>query len=80
MVIVKCCRAGKYHAGVVSNCEDLEQCTVVAGRASGDLAHPLPYSPELHFNEFASAVADMKNSAAVSWWGYSVVMNYTVWW
>lgn len=26
------------------------------------LQHPLPYAPELHFQEFSSAVADMKNS------------------
>ena len=39
---------------------------MMAGRSSGDLVHPLPYSPEMHFSEFASAVADMKNSSAVS--------------
>lgn len=27
--------------------------------------HPLVYCPELHFSEFTSAVADMKNSVAV---------------
>ncbi len=37
-----------------------------AGRTSGDLTFPLPYSPELHFSEFRSVVADMKNSVAVS--------------
>ena len=37
-----------------------------AGRRSGDLVHPMVYCPELHFGEFASAVADMKNSSAVS--------------
>ncbi|MCG8621168.1 MAG: hypothetical protein MJE68_04065, partial [Proteobacteria bacterium] len=31
----------------------------------GDLNFPLPYSPELHFSEFNSVVADMKNSVAV---------------
>lgn len=36
-----------------------------AGLASGDLLFPIPYSPELHFSEFASAIADMKNSVAV---------------
>lgn len=39
---------------------------VKAGRKCGDLVHPLVYCPELHFNEFSSAVADMKNSVAVS--------------
>ena len=37
-----------------------------AGRSSGDLAHPLVYCPELHVSEFTSAMADMKNSVAVS--------------
>ena len=36
-----------------------------AGRQCGDLVHPLVYCPELHFSEFTSAVADMKNSVAV---------------
>ena len=36
-----------------------------AGQNSGDLVHPVPYSPELHYPEFSSAVADMKNSVAV---------------
>lgn len=36
-----------------------------AGRKCGDLVHPLVYCPELHFSEFTSAVADMKNSVAV---------------
>lgn len=36
-----------------------------AGRISGDLLFPIVYSPELHFSEFASSVADMKNSVAV---------------
>ena len=35
------------------------------GRACGDLVHPMPFTPELHSNEFSSAVADMKNSVAV---------------
>lgn len=35
-----------------------------AGQISGDLVFPIPYCPELHFSEFASAVADMKNSVA----------------
>lgn len=55
---------GKYHASVVTNNEDIELASVRAGRASGDLVHPMPYSPELHYSEFASAVADMKNSVA----------------
>lgn len=53
---------GKYHAAILTNNEDWELKCVSAGKASGDLCHPVPYSPELHFSEFASAVADMKNS------------------
>ncbi|XP_072948235.1 probable aminopeptidase NPEPL1 isoform X1 [Epargyreus clarus] len=55
---------GKYHAAVVSNNERLERRCVAAGRVSGDLAHALPFAPELHFAEFSSVVADMKNSVA----------------
>ncbi|KAL0811796.1 hypothetical protein ABMA28_009226 [Loxostege sticticalis] len=55
---------GKYHAAIVSNNRRLEDLCVRAGRVSGDLAHALPFAPELHFTEFSSAVADMKNSVA----------------
>ncbi|KAK5912275.1 hypothetical protein CesoFtcFv8_002167 [Champsocephalus esox] len=55
---------GKYHAAVMTNSEKWEVACVRAGRSSGDLAHPLVYCPELHFSEFTSAMADMKNSVA----------------
>ncbi|XP_063218384.1 probable aminopeptidase NPEPL1 [Bacillus rossius redtenbacheri] len=55
---------GKYHAAVLTNDKNWEEAVVQAGRASGDLVFPLVYCPELHFTEFASAVADMKNSVA----------------
>ncbi|XP_062401194.1 probable aminopeptidase NPEPL1 [Sardina pilchardus] len=55
---------GKYHCAVMTNSERWEAACVRAGRSSGDLAHPLVYCPELHFTEFTSAVADMKNSVA----------------
>ncbi|XP_069809173.1 probable aminopeptidase NPEPL1 [Dendropsophus ebraccatus] len=55
---------GKYHAAVLTNSEEWEMACVKAGRKCGDLVHPLVYCPELHFNEFSSAVADMKNSVA----------------
>ncbi|XP_061544863.1 LOW QUALITY PROTEIN: probable aminopeptidase NPEPL1 [Phycodurus eques] len=55
---------GKHHAAVMTNSEQWETACVRAGRSSGDLAHPLVYCPELHFTEFASALADMKNSVA----------------
>ncbi|XKL65655.1 hypothetical protein PGB90_009075 [Kerria lacca] len=55
---------GKYHAAVMSNYQKWEQLAVQAGLKGGDLAFPIPYCPELYFNEFTSAVADMKNSSA----------------
>ncbi|XP_026316541.1 probable aminopeptidase NPEPL1 isoform X2 [Hyposmocoma kahamanoa] len=55
---------GKYHAAIVSNTSRLEALCTVAGLRSGDLVHPLPYTPELHFSEFSSSVADMTNSVA----------------
>lgn len=57
---------GKYHGAVLTNNEDWEQKCIDAGRNSGDLVAPLVYCPELHFSEFSSALADMKNSVAVS--------------
>ncbi len=53
---------GKRHAAVVSNREGLEALSVRAGRASGDLVHPLPFAPELYQAEFKSEMADMTNS------------------
>lgn len=57
---------GKYHAAVLTNNEEWETKSIDAGRISGDLVAPIVYCPELHFSEFASSVADMKNSVAVS--------------
>jgi probable aminopeptidase NPEPL1 len=53
---------GRRHAAVITNDETWEHATVVAGRHSGDLVHPLPYCPEFYRAEFKSDVADMKNS------------------
>ncbi|MCA9657068.1 MAG: leucyl aminopeptidase family protein [Myxococcales bacterium] len=53
---------GLLHGALVSNDEDLEGRFVAAGKASGDLVHPLPFAPELYKSEFESAVADMCNS------------------
>jgi len=53
---------GQLHAAVVCNSDNLEQIAVNAGKSSGDLVHPLPYCPEFYRGEFASEVADMKNS------------------
>ena len=55
---------GKRHAAIVSNLESLEQAAVEAGRLSGDTCHPLPFAPELFRDEFASKIADLKNSVA----------------
>jgi probable aminopeptidase NPEPL1 len=53
---------GQLHAGIYANNEAIESLTVAAGRASGELTHPLPYAPEFYKGEFKSALADMKNS------------------
>ena len=53
---------GLLHAAVISNDETLERLVVEAGRYTGDLAHPLPFAPELFKQEFTSEIADMKNS------------------
>ena len=37
---------------------------MAAGKQSGDLVHPLPFAPEFYQQEFASKVADMRNSVA----------------
>lgn len=65
-VLVQGISTGKYHAAVMTNSEQWEAACVRAGHSSGDLTHPLVYCPELHFSEFTSAMADMKNSVAVS--------------
>jgi probable aminopeptidase NPEPL1 len=57
---------GKYHAAILTNSEEWERYAMTAGNSSGDLTFPIVFAPELHFSEFNSAVADMKNSAAVS--------------
>jgi len=54
--------SGKLHSAILCNNDESEVQILEAGRKSGDLAHPLPYSPELHFADFKSKVADMKNS------------------
>ncbi|CAL1538179.1 unnamed protein product [Lymnaea stagnalis] len=55
---------GKYHASILTNNDKLEELCVKVGRSSGDLVHPVPFTPELHSPEFSSAIADMKNSVA----------------
>ena len=55
---------GHLHGGLVSDNEELESIMFQAGRASGDLVHPLPYAPEFFRSEFKSHIADMRNSVA----------------
>ncbi len=55
---------GLLHAAVVSDDADLERLVVEVGRRVGDLAHPLPFAPELFRREFESKVADMTNSVS----------------
>jgi len=54
--------SGDRHASILTPSESLERAAVAAGRASGDLVHPLLYLPEYLMDEFKSPVADMKNS------------------
>ena len=65
-IILQSIATGKFHAAVLTNRDFWEDALFAAGLVSGDLTFPIPYCPEFHFNEFASAVADMKNSVAVS--------------
>ncbi|XP_055636702.1 probable aminopeptidase NPEPL1 [Toxorhynchites rutilus septentrionalis] len=53
---------GKYHGAILTNSDQWEQKALIVGRKTADLLSPVPYCPELHFSEFTSAVADMKNS------------------
>lgn len=55
---------GHLHGGLCADDDELERAMVEAGRASGDLVHPLPYAPEFHRPEFASKIAHMRNSVA----------------
>src|SRR5262249_38707012 len=46
----------------VSNRESLERLSVESGRRTGDLTFPILFAPEFYKQEFASKVADMRNS------------------
>jgi probable aminopeptidase NPEPL1 len=54
--------SGKLAAAILCNKEDSEIAAIKAGKKSGELVHPLPYAPDLHFSDLKSAVADMVNS------------------
>ncbi len=53
---------GQHFGAVVSNDEDVEQALCAAGRSSGDMCWALPFAPEFFRSEFASPIADMRNS------------------
>jgi probable aminopeptidase NPEPL1 len=53
---------GKRHAALYCNDAELEDQAVDLGRRTGDLVHPLPFAPEFYRKEFASQVADLRNS------------------
>ena len=53
---------GDLHAAVISSDEAIEQALLHAGRDTGDLCWPLPFAPEFQRSEFASPIADMRNS------------------
>jgi probable aminopeptidase NPEPL1 len=53
---------GDLHAAVVSNDAVVERTLLDAGSTTGDLCWPLPFAPEFYRSEFASPIADMRNS------------------
>jgi probable aminopeptidase NPEPL1 len=55
---------GKNHGALYCNDDELEAAAIMIGKNTGDLVHPLPFAPEFYRQEFASQVADMKNSVA----------------
>lgn len=56
---------GKYHAAVLTNSDRWEKTCVETSKTCADLCFPMVFTPELHFSEFNSEVADMKNSVSV---------------
>lgn len=56
---------GIYHGAVLTNSQEWEVGCVAAGKSCADLVFPIPFTPELHFSQFDSVIADMKNSVAV---------------
>lgn len=53
---------GVHFGAVVSNDDDVEAALCEAGRSSGDQCWALPFAPEFYRSEFASPIADMRNS------------------
>lgn len=56
---------GKHHAAILTNNEAWERAAIEVSKNCGDLVYPIIFAPELHFSEFDSEVADMKNSVKV---------------
>jgi len=54
--------SGAYHASILCNSEWLEEEAIKWGKKTGDMVHPLPYCPDLHFPCMKSKVADMINA------------------
>lgn len=59
---------------MLTNSEIWERACVEVGRKCGDLCFPLVYAPEIHFSEFKSEVADMRNSVKVNIAKYHFLM------
>lgn len=57
---------GRIHAAVLTNSEEWEKAAVEAGKKSADLCFPIIFAPEVHFAEFNTEMADMRNSVLVS--------------
>jgi len=55
---------GKLHAAILTNSDSWESAAVESGKKGGDLCFPIIFAPEIHFNEFKSEIADMRNSVA----------------
>lgn len=54
--------SGKLHSSILTNDEQIERECVAAGRHCGELCHPMPFAPDLHFGDLKSSLADMKNA------------------
>lgn len=59
-------KLGKLHAAILTNSDSWESAAVDSGKKCGDLCFPIIFAPEIHFNEFKSEIADMRNSVAVN--------------
>lgn len=55
--------SGMHLCAVLTNKDECEREAIKAGKKSGDLVHPMPYCPDLHYySDFKSPFADMKNA------------------